>query len=155
MGLSILNRRDKNVQEYKAYFILGAVCFFLGGAIAIGAGYYFTRDSGTKLNADLKDARWSLESATRTNAELATGLRELHGELDRASGLTKKQQSIIDSQQSRLDEQKQIIDGQQSIIDGIAETIREQGGDIRGKIKAIADGFGRLYAFYHEGGSTR
>jgi len=120
------------------------ICFVAGIAFTSGAAYLIARNSGAKLNADLRDAKWSLGTATRTNTELAGELRQLSSDLDRASKLADDQQRIIDSQQSKLDDQ-------QRIIDGISETIRNQGGDLRGKIKAIADGFGRLYAFYHPG----
>lgn len=107
-------------------------------AVAVGAvgTVLIARGSGAKLNAELNAAQWSLESATRTNAELTGELRQLHGELARANGLAK-------DQQSRLDRQKQIIDG-------IISNIDYEGGSIRGQIRAIADGFRRLYDFYHQ-----
>lgn len=107
-------------------------------AVAVGAvgTVLIARGSGAKLNAELNAAQWSLESATRTNAELTGELRQLHGELDRANELAQ-------DQQRRLGEQKRIIDG-------ILASIDFQGGNIRSQIRAIADGFRRLYDFYHQ-----
>jgi len=119
------------------------LCAFVSAALALGIGYLVTKDSGIKLNNDLKSARSSLAVATSDNAKLADELRQLHVELNKSSGLAKDQQRLLDSNKQQLDNQKRIIDG-------IAETIGKQGGDIRGQIKAIAEGFGRLYASYHK-----
>jgi predicted ABC-type sugar transport system permease subunit len=120
-----------------------AVLPFIAGFVLCGAlVLLLTRGAGSKLNADLLAAGWNLESARRTNIQLATNIRELRRELDSASGLAEINQSIITAQQQQLGDQ-------QRLVDGIAETIKIQGGDIRGKIKAITDGFRRLYKFYY------
>jgi hypothetical protein len=116
-------------------FFLSAGILLAGIAIGAGGTVLLARGNGAKLNADLSSAQWSLETATRTNAELTGELRQLHGELNRANGIAK-------DQQSRLDRQKQIIDG-------ILGSIDFQGGNIRSQIRGIADGFRRLYDFYN------
>jgi hypothetical protein len=120
-----------------------AIIPYIAGFVTCGAlVLLLTHGAGSKLNADLIAAGWNLASAQRTNTELTSSIRQLRSEIDRASGLVETQQSIIGEQQSQLA-------NQQRLIDGISETIKVSGGDIRGKIKAITDGFRRLYAFYY------
>jgi hypothetical protein len=122
--------------------------FFLGVVISIGILLWISSSSNTKLSADLSASKWSLESATRTNTELALGLRSVSGKLIESNKIINNQQSIIDGQQSELNKQKLIIDGQQSIIEQIIISINGKGNDIRAKIRAIADGFRLLYNYY-------
>jgi len=120
-----------------------AILPFIAGFVLCGAlVLLITRGAGSKLNADLNAASWSLASARRANTELAASLLGLRVELNKATGLIEAQQSIIGEQQSQLG-------NQQRLIDGIATTIATSGGNIRAKIKAITDGFGRLYKFYY------
>jgi len=120
-----------------------AILPFIAGFVLCGAlVLLLTRGAGAKLNADLAAAQWSLASARRTNTELTAGLLRLRGELDKASGLVAAQQSIIGEQQQQLGDQ-------QRLIDGISATIASGGGNLREKIKAIADGFRRLRAYYY------
>jgi peptidoglycan hydrolase CwlO-like protein len=121
------------------YIICAVLAFW-----SIASVFIIFRGSDSKLSAELSTARESLGRATQSNVELAGELRQLRTELDQSNKLSSDQQRIIAENKRRLDDQ-------QRIIDGIAETIRNQGGDIRGQIKAIADGFRRLYAFYHPG----
>ena len=102
------------------------------------------RGSAGKLTIQLADARNALANATRSNVELTGELRQLQIELGKSSQLVIDQQRIIAENKRRLDDQKRIIDG-------IARTIGDAGGDIGKQIDTIADGFRRLYAFYHPG----
>ena len=120
-------------------YLVGAL---VGVALALGAGFALSRGSGARLNADLAAAGWTLASASRANAALASSLRQLHGELDRANQLASIQQSVIAAEQSQLDDQ-------QRLIDGISATVASAGGDLRAKIQGITDGFERLYRFYY------
>jgi hypothetical protein len=120
-----------------------AIIPYIAGFVTCGAlVLLLTHGAGSKLNADLIAAGWNLASAQRTNTELTSSLRQLRSELDSANSLASINESIIGEQQSQLGDQ-------QRIIDGISETIKISGGDIRGKIKAITDGFSRLRAFYY------
>lgn len=100
------------------------------------------RGSAGALSIQLADARNALANATRSNTELAGELQQLQIELGKSNQLVSDQQRIIAENKRQLDEQKRIIDG-------ITQTIRDAGGGIGKQIDAIAEGFRRLYSFYH------
>jgi hypothetical protein len=110
----------------------------LSGIIAL----WISSSAGSKLIADLNAAKWSLESASRTNANITAGLQDVSIKLKDANRIIIDQQSILNRQQS-------IIDGQKSIIEQIKLSIDGTGNDIGRKIQAIADGFRQLYNLYH------
>jgi hypothetical protein len=124
--------------KIKPYFIGFVSGIVLYGIITL----WISSGTANKLTADLRAAKWSLESAIRTNIELTTGIQELSIHLDKANKLIERNQSIIDNQQS-------VINRQQHIIDGIFETVQIEGMGIGDKIEAISEGFTKLYKLYH------
>jgi septal ring factor EnvC (AmiA/AmiB activator) len=126
-------------KKIKPYLIEAIVLIFLYTGIVL----WVTKGSGDRLNAELKASKWSMESVSRLNTELATGLRSVSGELAKSDKLIADQQSTINGQQS-------IINKQKSIIDGIIAQINGAGNDIRAKIKSIAEIGRLLYNFYNQ-----
>lgn len=133
-------------KKIKPYFI----GFGIGVIFCLIAIWAIYKDSGSKVTADLRAAKWSLESATRTNAELAQGIQRLQSDLSKSNTIITEQQSVIIRQQSAISNQQSIIDKQKSVIDGILTQINGTGNGIRAKIQAIADGFRLLYQIYNE-----
>jgi len=124
---------SKSLRPFVIGFVLGLV---LGACVLA----IIAHNATSRLDAELVNVRSSLATASDANAELTTELRQLSGELDRSSQRARDQQSTIDRQQQ--------------IIAGIVKSLRESGGDIRGQIQAIADGFRRLYIVYHQSPSA-
>jgi hypothetical protein len=118
------------------------VSFVIGFILCFIIIWTINKNTGQELNADLKAAGWSLESAIRTNTELTKGIRELQSEFNKSNNIITEQQSIIIGQQSTINKQK-------SIIDGIFITINGEGNDIGTKIQSITDRFKFLYGFYN------
>jgi hypothetical protein len=129
--------------------------FLLGCIVCGGAIYLVSRGAGAKLNADLAAVRTSLAKSTADNTELASELRQLHGELDIANGIVARDSQELTRRQRIIDSQQRDIGSLERGLAGIAEEIAGSGDDIRKQIGAIADGFGRLYAIYHPGASAR
>ncbi len=100
----------------------------------------------TKARSDNAASAAALGVATQRNTELGTELQQLHGQLDIAS-------SQLAGQQHTINQQQQILDATKRGLASIGATISGSGGDIRKQIRAIADGFERLYLIYHAGGS--
>jgi len=119
-------------------FIIG----FVSGIVLFGIITLWINSSKNNLIADLRAAEWSLESASRTNAELTKGLRELSKQLAGTNKIITEQQSIIDNQQRIIDRQKQIIGD-------IVIQINGEGISIRDKIRSVAEGFRLLYKIYN------
>jgi len=124
-----------------------------GAVLCAGLILVLSHGIGAKLNADLaaaKSANFTIASdnsalrrdnvalgksvadATADSARLAGSVRELAGEL------ALERQRTLD---------------QQRIIDGIAGAIAGSGGDIGQRIRALAQGFVRLYGYYHSAGA--
>lgn len=118
--------------------VIYIVCFALG----ICSAFIFFNGSRKKLATELQSAKSSLESATRTNAELTKRIQDLSRELIKSDNIVAEQSKIIDDQQYRLEEQERIIKG---IIDNISG----EGSAIGNKIESIANGFRQLYNIYH------
>ena len=118
-------------KKFFSYLICGILCCALGVAGAVYAG----RGAVRKLNADLASVRSSLASATADSAAASAAVQRLSSQLVAANKLVADQQSEIN--------------GQRKIIDGIAETISGAGSDVGRQIDALAEGFIRLYSFYH------
>ena len=110
--------------------------FLVGVIISTGIWIWINYSTSTKLDAELRSTKWSLESATRTNTELAKSILQLSNELKNANKLADINQSIINNQQS--------------IINGITQTITNGDKDIGEQIQAIADGFRQLYYIYNK-----
>ena len=144
---------------------------FIAGAIICGVvTLWISHNSGAKLDAELSVARSSLAKLATDNTAAILTIRQVYSEVEQRNVVIERNQSVITEQQSTIDGQQQIIDGQQhtindqkqiltgqqlqisqqqSAIDAIASNIANSGGDIGKTIKAIADGFARLYASYH------
>lgn len=135
---------------------------FLAGALALGsATYVVDRSAAERLSADLAAARStnaaigvdntalradndtlrkSMDSAVANSDKLAGSVRQMAGQL-----ADEHQRSV--AQQSRLDEQ-------QRIIDGIAIDVAKSGDDVGRELRALADGFIKLYSYYHPAGKN-
>ena len=119
-------------------------CFALGVALCAGGALLLASRAGAKLNADLLATRAALASATAHSNELAAELRSLHSQLDDATGRADSEQRIIEGQQ-------RLIDAGKRGLKGIADEIAGSGGDIGKKVRALGEGFIRLYRIYHPG----
>jgi hypothetical protein len=120
-----------------------AILPFIAGFVFCGAiVLLLTHGAGSKLNADLAAAGWSLDTAIRLDRQRDAIERGLRIDLKKSNGLIEAQQSIIGAQQSQLGEQ-------QSIIDGIFTTIDKGGSGLRGSIKTIKDRANSVYRFYY------
>ena len=140
------------------------VSFAAGGLLCAAIVLWATHGAGEKLNDDLKRIRDSLASAIATNASATATIRGLHNDLDDRDKLIAgqqreltsdqhrlaDQQRTISGQQSTITDQQSIIDGQKRAIDAIATEVASAGGDLAKTARAVADGFKRLYAFYHK-----
>jgi hypothetical protein len=124
--------------KIKPYFIGFVSGIVLCGIITL----WISSGTADRLAADLRAAKWSLESAIRTIDQSAEIIQGLQSELAVSGKLTTDQQSIIDGQQSIIDDQKQIIDG-------IIDTIGGQGSIIGEELRGIAQDYRRLYNSYH------
>ena len=116
---------------------------FIAGAIICGVvTLWISHNSGTKLNAELSVARSSLAKLATDNTATILTIRQLYSEVEQRNVVIERNQSVLTGQQLQISQQ-------QSAIDAIASNITNSGGDIGKTIKAITDGFARLYASYH------
>lgn len=116
---------------------------FIAGAIICGVvTLWISHNSGAKLNAELSVARSSLAKLATDNTATILTIRQLYSEVEQRNVVIERNQSVLTGQQLQISQQ-------QSAIDAIASNITNSGGDIGKTIKAITDGFARLYASYH------
>lgn len=109
---------------------------FIAGAIICGVvTLWISHNSGAKLDAELSVARSSLAKLATDNTAAILTIRQLYSEVEQRNVVIERNQSVLTEQQSA--------------IDAIASNITNSGGDIGKTIKAITDGFARLYASYH------
>lgn len=109
---------------------------FIAGAIICGVvTLWISHNSGAKLDAELSVARSSLAKLATDNTAAILTVRQLYSEVEQRNVVIERNQSVLTEQQST--------------IDAIASNITNSGGDIGKTIKAITDGFARLYASYH------
>lgn len=135
------------MQKYKAYIIVGTICFILGGitlfAIVKGSTNR-TIDSmsrqitdGQSINRELQDKYNQLEKSNSESLATISGLQKRLVE----------SQSTIGSLSARLGSAQSTIGNMQAIIDGFASGLEETGTDIRDVIERlgeIKDGIGAL-----------
>lgn len=116
---------------------------FIAGAIICGVvTLWISHNSGAKLDAELSVARSSLAKLATDNTATILTIRQLYSEVEQRNVVIERNQSVLTGQQLQISQQ-------QSAIDAIASNITNSGGDIGKTIKAITDGFARLYASYH------
>ena len=109
---------------------------FIAGAIICGVvTLWISHNSGAKLDAELSVARSSLAKLATDNTAAILTIQQLYSEVEQRNVVIERNQSVLTEQQST--------------IDAIASNITNSGGDIGKTIKAITDGFARLYASYH------
>lgn len=109
---------------------------FIAGAIICGVvTLWISHNSGAKLDAELSVARSSLAKLATDNTAAILTIQQLYSEVEQRNVVIERNQSVLTEQQSA--------------IDAIASNITNSGGDIGKTIKAITDGFARLYASYH------
>jgi hypothetical protein len=128
----------KKIYPYIIGFIVGVITLW---AISSGAK--------SKLISELNAAKWTLESASRTIADLTNGIQSVSIKLKEANKLIDDKQSILIGQQSIIRNQQSTINNQKSIIEQISVSISGAGDDIGRKIQAFADGYRQLYNLYH------
>ena len=116
---------------------------FIAGAIICGVvTLWISHNSGAKLDAELSVARSSLAKLATDNTAAILTIQQLYSEVEQRNVVIERNQSVLTGQQLQISQQ-------QSAIDAIASNITNSGGDIGKTIKAITDGFARLYASYH------
>jgi hypothetical protein len=127
---------------------------FLLGALLCGILVYrLSAAAGAKLNADLAAAKSANVTIAGDNSALHRDNVALGKSMADAVADSAKLAGSVRQLEGQLALERQWALDQQRIIDGIAGAIAGSGGDIGQRIRALAEGFVRLYGYYHPAGA--